>query len=453
MTTSMPIGVPIPTALPIRRTVILGAAMALCAINGLAGAIILAVERTGFVDALSSLFNISAIVWIAVVCGIALGLSPAAEDRDDPLQSRDIVVLALATILILAPSGTLGWFALTVVAGWTLLTSERRLARAAAILLAVTMPMCWTRLLFSFAAKQILAADAELTAILLGTTATGNLIQFPGGQGYFQIYPACSSLGNVSLAILGWMIAVNLFGRGSWRHDLFWGLMACCSVIAINILRLTAIGAYPQHFDLIHGTVGNTVTGWLSLIAITMVSWAGLRNVELPNDGTPTPIGHGLRALPSVAASVLLVITILSVGTKLALEAAPDIRDPVALRRAIGERLIKNGLRVTEIQGTPELMLVAERDTCRIVLVEARTQGWNDALIRQMKGEDDSLRFIYRGASYAELPLFRSTWQYQTARIARQIGGAGFAWHPVLAVLSSPACSNEMSALGAPLAL
>ncbi|WP_462120208.1 exosortase/archaeosortase family protein [Methylorubrum extorquens] len=319
-------------------------------------------------------------------------------------------------------------------------------------MLAVTMPMCWTRLLFAFVAKQILAADAALTATLLGTAATGNLIKFPNGHGYFQIYPACSSLGNVSLAILGWAIAVNIFGRGSWWHDLIWGLLACCGVVAINILRLTLIGAYPEHFDLIHGVIGNTATGWLSLIAVTAVCWAGIRTANPPNDGTPMSIGGCLRTLPFVATIALAGIAFLSVGAKLAIGTAPDVRDPVALRRILGERLISDGLRVTEIQGTPEIVLVAEHGSCRIVLVEARTQGWNDALIRHMKGEEDRLRFLYRGVSYTDLPLLRSTWHYQTARIVRQVGRAS-TWYPVIAVLSKPSCSAEITAFAAPFAL
>ncbi|KQU34030.1 hypothetical protein ASG63_13390 [Methylobacterium sp. Leaf94] len=256
------------------RSAYLCAFMAICAANGLAGRMLQALEAEGWVVAGSRTFDISAIVWLGIVCGIAL----AFTDRggSEPMRG-DVVVLGIAAPFVLAPSSALAWVTLTAIALWTLATSSGRLARGAAILLVVTMPMCWTRLLFNLAAPYILSADALMVATILGTESSGNLVASSNGQTYLQIYPACSSLGNVSLALLGWVIAINVVRPRARRNNMLWGALACCSVVAINILRLAAIGLLPEHFELLHGAVGNSVTSWLTLAAIGAVCWAGVR--------------------------------------------------------------------------------------------------------------------------------------------------------------------------------
>ena len=73
------------------------------------------------------------------------------------------------------------------------------------------------------------------------------------------------------------MIAINVVRPRARRNNMLWGALACCSVVAINILRLAAIGLLPEHFELLHGAVGNSVTSWLTLAAIGAVCWAGVR--------------------------------------------------------------------------------------------------------------------------------------------------------------------------------
>src|SRR5262249_56818140 len=78
--------------------------------------------------------------------------------------------------------------------------SERR--RGAVILLALSVPMLWSRLVFQFFAKFILDIDATLVARLLGTDRTGNMVHFADGSGYMVVMAPCSALANMSLAFL-----------------------------------------------------------------------------------------------------------------------------------------------------------------------------------------------------------------------------------------------------------
>ena len=67
-------------------------------------------------------------------------------------------------------------------------------------------------MLFQLFANFILAVDASLVSWLLGTHRTGNLVEFADKSGQLVIFPACSSLANVSLAFLCWVTLV------SWYH-------------------------------------------------------------------------------------------------------------------------------------------------------------------------------------------------------------------------------------------
>src|SRR5204863_7700738 len=104
------------------------------------------------------------------------------------------------------PIFALSWVAVAGLSVYILLVakvgSDRK--RGALILLALTVPMLWSCLLFQFFAKPILGIDAALAALLLGTDRIGNLVGFADGSGYMIVVPACSSLANTSLAFLCW---------------------------------------------------------------------------------------------------------------------------------------------------------------------------------------------------------------------------------------------------------
>jgi hypothetical protein len=65
----------------------------------------------------------------------------------------------------------------------------------------------------------ILKADAILVSTLIGTDRVGNV--FSGAIGtdgfptHFEIYPPCSSLHGMSIAVLAWITISNTLG-GAW---------------------------------------------------------------------------------------------------------------------------------------------------------------------------------------------------------------------------------------------
>ena len=101
----------------------------------------------------------------------------------------------------------------------------RHARRGALILLALTVPMLWSHLLFQFFARQILEIDASLAASLLGTDRVGNMVGFVDGSGYMVVLPACSSLANMSLAFLCF-VSVTQWAKHRWSAiDVLWSTL------------------------------------------------------------------------------------------------------------------------------------------------------------------------------------------------------------------------------------
>lgn len=166
--------------------------------------------------------------------------------------------------------------------------------------------------------------------------------------------------------------------------------------------------------------------------------------------GTDAPRRTGLRV--PVGLAVLALFAITSIGAKVLIGTAPDIRNPASLKRTLVARLMTEGFSVDEAPGSAEVSLTARRGDCRLALTEARPQGWNHALIERQTGETDKLMFLFEGQMTSDLPRYRATWRYQTARILRQVGGRPH-WHPVLAIRVGRQCPVRFETFAVPLAL
>jgi exosortase/archaeosortase family protein len=137
--------------------------------------------------------------------------------------------------------------------------------------------MLWSRLLFQFFAKIILNIDATLVATLLGTEGQGNTVKFADNSGYMVVLPPCSSLANMSLAFLCW-IAVTQWARHRWSAaDILWSLLACVSVVAVNVTRISIMGWSQSYYRAIHSPQGDLVVNSIMLVLIVGVSVLGAR--------------------------------------------------------------------------------------------------------------------------------------------------------------------------------
>jgi hypothetical protein len=218
-------------------------------------------------------FGLSVIVWAALAVALALlSTAPAA-----PLGRRDWLVAGTALVLFTIPVGPLAWLGLMLVGAYLAATSAAgtRARRAGLIVLALIVPMFWSRVVFSLFGDALLRFDALLVSLAIGARRTGNALAFADGWGYYWIAPPCSSVANISLAVLTYILVSNLSDRRA-KIPLFYAVLAVVSVVAINVGRMAITGISRAHYDLMHGPYGAAATSALSLAAmmgICLIGW------------------------------------------------------------------------------------------------------------------------------------------------------------------------------------
>ena len=248
-------------------------------VSGLASRIIQSVNQLGWADALFNTFEISVIAWISCAAGVSLVL----RDRTIGVRSSELAMGAGFVFLVILPIGPLSWLAVTALSLYIIISANVASSRRGAfILLATTVPMLWSRLLFQFFANLILQIDASLVGWILGTHRTGDIVEFADGTGVLVILPACSSLANVSLAFLCWVTVSQLVCHKKSAYDLFWCLMACISVIAVNVTRISVQGLSQWHYATFHSQLGTAVTNIIILGLIVGFSVLGVRRELFP---------------------------------------------------------------------------------------------------------------------------------------------------------------------------
>ena len=224
--------------------------------SGFASRIVDSIHRVGWMDSFFGTFGISVIVWGSCIAGISLVL----RDRTRGVGSLEIAVGAGFVLLVVLPITPLSWIAVAGLSLYILYFTDLPITRrGATVLLAVTVPMLWSRVLFQFFATFILAADAWLVGLLLGTQRTANLVEFADGSGQLAIYPPCSSFANVSLAFLCWVAFSQLTSHKRSNYDFLWCLAVCASVVAVNVSRMAAMGLSEGYYQALHNQWGDAV--------------------------------------------------------------------------------------------------------------------------------------------------------------------------------------------------
>jgi hypothetical protein len=133
-------------------------------------------------------------------------------------------------------------------------------------------------LLFQLFADLILQIDASLVSWILGTHRSGHIVDFADGSGVLVVWPACSSLANVSLAVLCWVTVSQFVNHKNSAYDLLWCLLACICVIAVNVVRMSLMGLSQWHYAIIHGSWGDWIGNMIMLGLIVGFSILGVRS-------------------------------------------------------------------------------------------------------------------------------------------------------------------------------
>ena len=244
--------------------------------NGIFDRIMRAVAQGTIESAILDTFGISVLVWVACFIAVSLLLrQPLA-----PVTRNDLILGLAIIAAVFVPSAKASWIALTGLGLYGLRCFEAGAParRAAFVILAVTVPMFWSHLVFAMLSDLILQADTILVSLIVGTERVGNTVGFADNSGYYLfILPGCSSLANVSLAVLGWALFTQALTRRPSLKDVWWCIAACSAVIVINVTRIALMGLHREHFELLHGAVGVGVASFLSLVAIVGINLIRVR--------------------------------------------------------------------------------------------------------------------------------------------------------------------------------
>lgn len=253
---------------------VFAAAGILAALNAQADQILSAFRIQPAADAIVGLTGVSAIIWAAMAASWKIG----TESRQPACTSRDVAVLIVVVLLCFVPISYSAQLALVLCAAYLLLASEAGGAerRTALVLLALTGPLIWGRLLLHTFELPILALDAHLISTAVGTPVDGNVVSFAGAPGHFIIGTGCSSVHNMSLAIVLWTTAAMLFRVPISRSYIIVGMGMVALMFGLNILRLSAMAVFPAQFDTIHTGVGAVLFSWATLIAAGALASLGV---------------------------------------------------------------------------------------------------------------------------------------------------------------------------------
>lgn len=234
-------------------------------LNAISFSVEKAITEYGLVGAVTNTFGISAIVWAAAY----VALSQFWSEPDRALGHAEETQLFGLALFFLVPVKYVSWIGLTLLALHIVSNAAKGSAASKGgwILLAITFPMFWSKLIFSVFSKFLLQADATLVSLLLGLPRLGNVITLADGETHLWIAAGCSSLANVSLALLGWTLFLHM-PRSHAAPGLLWGILSCGLIIALNVGRISLIGLFPAHYALIHGPVGASVASWLMVASV-----------------------------------------------------------------------------------------------------------------------------------------------------------------------------------------
>lgn len=248
---------------------------AIAAVNALAGKLATALHGQSLAGALLSLGGVSAIIWFAL---IVMLLIAGKDDNVEALMPLDRPALALMALLAALPFNFGAAIAVMLGGGYLLVTSTSTSSarRIGIIMLALTGPLIWGRLLLAFFGPLLLGLDAYLAAAIAGSSVQGNVVDLFGGAGRLYVALGCSSLHNMSLSILLFAVVTQMLQLRLTPRLISVCVASAAAMAIVNILRLATIARFPSHFEYFHVGQGGALFGLASFAAAIVVTGVGV---------------------------------------------------------------------------------------------------------------------------------------------------------------------------------
>lgn len=244
-------------------------------VNGYAGKIAKSVHGDPPLTTFLNLGGVSAIVWFAAVSFFTIARDGATSDAVRPVERWIVAALMLLALLPINFAGAIGLLA----AGcylWCSSNAASPARRLAIVMVALTGPVIWGRLLLALIGPKLLDMDALVAGFLAGVPVHGNVVLFRGAPGSLYVALSCSSVHNMSLAVL---LFVTLTQLQQLKMNAM--LIATCgaamlAMAVINMLRLATMARYPEYFAFVHTGLGGTLFGVASFVSAALIIGAGI---------------------------------------------------------------------------------------------------------------------------------------------------------------------------------
>lgn len=259
----------------VSRPMMFALAAILAAVNARAPVILTDLDTNGWLVALTRLFGVSAIFWFACYALWALASRKDALSRG---TWSDLVVVSGLVAIAMSPFSAASALALTGGAVWLTYSSSSGSADRAVgiVMLGMAAHLVLAPIILTVFGPFILAVDTQFAAIFAGTAAEGNVLAFRGAPGGVVVFGGCSSIGNMSLCVLMWVVLVQLLGVKVDRRLLGYALASMAALFTINTVRLVSFVWFPDHVDVIHHGYIAEIFGWTSLIVMAAIAGAGV---------------------------------------------------------------------------------------------------------------------------------------------------------------------------------
>jgi exosortase/archaeosortase family protein len=267
-----------PAGARVPRAVGLTLAGIVAAVNMNAAYIIGSVQLHGLAIAATNLFGLNAAMLFALYGLWEIGQKDTGNAAAAPVSRSDMLVIAAALGLSLIPWNAASLVALLGLALWCIFTGATETAerRAGLIMLAMGGSILIARLLLNSVGDRVVNLDAQFVGWLAGVAVEDNVVDFRNfGARSFIIGLGCSSVHNMSQAVLLWATATQLLRLKIDAPLVLFALLAMAGMFLVNAARLTAIAWYPQHFDTIHQGWIAELFGLISLIVAALIIAAG----------------------------------------------------------------------------------------------------------------------------------------------------------------------------------
>lgn len=246
----------------------------LAALNAQAGQLLNDLTFQNSLVGIANLAGISGVIWFAMYSALCIGLA----QNDETPRSADWLILAVTVGLSILPFATAAKAALEVCALYLLGTARRgdNAKRVGVILLGLTGPLVWGRIILESFAQPVLSLDAHIVAAVIGSRVHDNVVQFAHSQKQFLIGMPCSSVHNISLALVLWTTAAALFRVRFDARYTGWGVAMAVFMFGLNVARLSLIGRFPSSFVFLHDGAGADIFSWLALLGAGFIAFVAV---------------------------------------------------------------------------------------------------------------------------------------------------------------------------------